>query len=296
MLGAMLGSASQHIATPESQFKELLPFTNRVKWDEGLSFDRLQKYLEEDFRFRLWDIDIPPFSKKQMSASEYKEFVLTMVHIYAQKQRKEDCICWIDHTPENLQYFNTLSVIFPESVFIHLIRDPRAIASSVMKLDWGPNTAKESANFWAANVSWGLGAELFQPDRVLRIKYEELIEKPKETLKSICKFAKIEYNSSMLEAKGFNVPEYTRKQHLAVGNIPDTRKINLWKKGLKAWQIYRIEHTVGDLMNHFGYEMATSEPIFPSLVSRLENGMKLIFGWYINRLRLSLRKRKAVQL
>ena len=81
MLGAMLGSASQHIATPESQFKELLPFTNRVKWDEGLSFERLQKYLEEDFRFRLWDIDIPFFSKKQMSVSEYKEFVLTMVHI-----------------------------------------------------------------------------------------------------------------------------------------------------------------------------------------------------------------------
>ncbi|MFY0608252.1 MAG: sulfotransferase [Cyclobacteriaceae bacterium] len=293
MLGAMLGSSERNIATPESQFKEALPFTHGVKWEEGMSAESLHEYLQRDFRFRLWGIEIPRYSKRKLSVEEYRDYILDLVDSYAQSQGIENSICWIDHTPENLQYFNTLTEIFPQALFIHLVRDPRAIASSVMKLDWGPNTAKESANFWAANVSFGLSAELFQPNKVLRLRYEDVVERPKETIKNVCRFADIDFDEAMLKADGFQVPDYTRKQHLAVGDTPDRGKVYSWEKSLKDWQIYRIEQAVGDLMGHFGYERVAKGRSLPGLGSKLENGMQLIFGRYVNRWRQFLRMRKV---
>lgn len=295
MLGSMLGDTGNSITTPESQFKELLPLIHRVNWDDGLEIEKLYAYLSNDFRFKLWGLELPEKPEKPenpLSIEEYREFVFSLVRLYAHKYGKNNIDYWIDHTPENLQYFNTLSQIFPKAVFIHLIRDPRAIASSVFKLDWGPNTVDEATTFWTSNLSYGLSAELSDPSRVISVKYEEIVKNPSLVLHKICRFASIDFQSSMLNASGFSVPKYTRKQHTEVGNMPDLEKIVTWKSKLQKWEIYRMEQKIGDLMSHFNYSLESTEASEPDWRAKIKNEVLLIFGKYFNRYKLFLRKSK----
>ena len=75
---------------------------------------------------------------------------------------------------------------FPKAKYIHLLRDGRAVANSVLSLDWGPNTIPVAARSWVKNVSYGLAAEsFFNNEKILRVKYENLTLKPIETLKNM---------------------------------------------------------------------------------------------------------------
>ena len=46
---------------------------------------------------------------------------------------------WVDHTPVNLKFFMHLVKHYERAKFIHIVRDGRAVASSVIPLEWGPN-------------------------------------------------------------------------------------------------------------------------------------------------------------
>lgn len=54
---------------------------------------------------------------------------------------------WCEKTPQNLFYIDFLQELFPNSVFIHVTRDPRGVAYSIMKHYWGPNTLESSCHY-----------------------------------------------------------------------------------------------------------------------------------------------------
>ena len=42
-----------------------------------------------------------------------------------------------------------LSELFPESRFVHLVRDGRDVALSIREMSWGPSRTPALAEFWA---------------------------------------------------------------------------------------------------------------------------------------------------
>jgi len=268
----MLGSHPKYVTTPECQFKVRL--ARWLDWSKDLNADKLRsafELLERYFRFLIWDICIDKKEYFEYNQNySLRSLIEYVVLSYAKQQLgKENPVVWFDHDPYNLRDRHTILQHFPDAKFVHIVRDGRAVAASVMPRDWGPNTSYYAAYFYKKSVGHGLRAESeLSQNQIIRIKYENLIQNPEHQLKMICHWIGIEFSSCMLEAKGFKPPAYTQQQHRAFNQRADTSKEADWATRLNARQVRVFESVVGDLLEQLGCKRLTYTNKKPGKISR----------------------------
>jgi hypothetical protein len=253
LLGAMLGAHSECICTPESQFKvdvfECLTSTEKPVIDISTALNMIRNH----WRFKIWGLSLRANPPQEVTS--YPELIKWVVKMFGQGVGKPNPDIWIDHTPGNRKYVDILFDLFPESKMIHIVRDGRAVAASIMPLDWGASTIDRAAHFWQSKVTQGLAAETFSKDRVARVKYEELVQEPEKTLRKLCVFIGIDYQPAMIEGKGFKVPHYTQKHHSLIGRKPDSERVKAWETSLTDRQVEIFESIAGKLLSDLGYSL-----------------------------------------
>jgi hypothetical protein len=232
MLGAMVGSHSQCICVPETQFiDDLLARSDpdRLAVDPRAVLAQIDTH--ERYRL-LWNLPLEPAAADPAQVgSTYPRVLEWLVRAYGHKNGKPSALVWVDHTPTNFRRTRTLLRMFPEARFIHLIRDGRAVAASLLPLDWGPNNVLHAAEFWMARCAPGLAAELdLGASRVLRVRYEDTVAQPEATLRRIATFAGLEYEPVMESARGSRPTRYHERQHRLVGKLPDASRSQGWQQ------------------------------------------------------------------
>lgn len=266
MLGAMLGAADNVITTPESQFLvACMPGTDGPLMGDELAAKVVQ--LTAHWRVKLWavrDLRQRLVASGQEGGRTYVELISRIVQLYAEDHGKPGVIRWVDHTPGHVRHIDSIRRIFPRARFIHLVRDGRAVAASIIPLRWGPNTVVAAADWWLRMAGVGAAAELaFPPDVIMRVRYEDCIEEPERELRRICSFAGLEYTPAMLEGGTFKPPQYAARQHYLVGNRPDRSRKDSWRQRLTPREIEIFEQKTGDALRYYGYEPINSPPIRP---------------------------------
>ena len=254
LLGSMLGTHSECLCVPESQF--IIETLNGSNFDvELIKPLAVLEMISKHPRFRIWEFNIESTPTPQVqSINSYPKLIEWIIRRYGETNGKVSPAIWIDHTPFNVKFASALFSLFPQAKMIHLIRDGRAVASSIMPLSWGPKAIDKAAYFWLRNLAYGFAAEsAYGPNRVIRIKYEDLVNDSETTLKTICSFIDIDYQPCMVQGDGFKVPSFTRKQHSLVGKKPDPGRINAWENKLSPRQIEIFESTTGDMLGYLGY-------------------------------------------
>jgi hypothetical protein len=88
----------------------------------------------------------------------------------------------------------------------------------------------------------------------MRVRYEDVVLEPERTLRTVCRFAEIEFTDDMVEGRGFVVPAYTRQQHSLVGSQPDRRRTTEWQTKLTPREIELFEYRAGDVLRYFDYD------------------------------------------
>lgn len=256
LLGAMIGAHPDVICSPESQFKSDLL---RTIWPNSDDLDKqaVLTHLTKHWRYKLWNLPQSATALAQMTPhNSYASILNTLTLAYAQNLGKTAVTHWIDHTPENISYAHTYLKIFPNAKFIHIVRDGRAVAASIMPLDWGPNSIIKAARWWMRMTSFGLAAEASLPsDQMMQVKYEDLVLNPEETMRQVSQFLAIEYDEDMLNATGFTPPTYTTRQHQLVGLRPNPEMANRWRNRLKPREIEIFENLSRDFLQYLNYEM-----------------------------------------
>jgi hypothetical protein len=254
LLGDLIGSHSDCICTPESQFKISIYRRQKVQESDVPDVRKAAALIGKHWRFRIWGVDIDeiPYS----GIPSYRDLILGIVKAYANKFSKSHAGMWIDHTPANIQYTDILAELFPAARFIHLVRDGRAVAASIIPLDWGANTIDRAAYSWMECISCGIAAEACLGDeRILRVRFEDLIQQPHRTLERICIFLNLQYQPRMTQGGGFRVPGYTAGQHSLLGKEPDAQRAHAWGKKLTSRQIEIFESIAGELLSSLGYPL-----------------------------------------
>ncbi len=251
MLGDMLGNHPAHVCTPETTYKVQL--WGRGAWPaRGDELGRHLTWLATQPKFRDAGIELNP-AELAPSAS-FSDVLYALATAYGRATGKPGARVWIDHSPTNVRLAKTLLEQFPDATLVHLVRDGRAVAASTIPLDWGPNTALGCAHYWAHQLACGLAAETFAPDRVMRVRYEDLVTSPEPTLRRICDHAGIEFAPAMSTGGGFAVPHYTRRQHKLVGQPPDPSRLEAWRGKLAPRDVEIFEAEVEELLDMLGYE------------------------------------------
>ena len=251
MLADLLGVNGRCLATPDTPFKNWLiaDYGSRPIDDLDAALARIAKhgkYRELGLRLDLRDPDL--------LGAGWRELMNHIVHKYADSIERSSFAIWVDPANTNLQFASELLTAYPAAHFIHIVRDGRAVAASVMDLDWGPNQIHRCARDWMECLAHGLAIEQRWPDRALRVRYEDILRDAERELRRICDHCDLEFLPAMCRGGGLRVPGYTKEQHKLVGKPPEPLRIDAWKSRLSPRHVEIFESEVGQLLPVLGYE------------------------------------------
>jgi Sulfotransferase family len=255
MLGAMLGGHAECVCVPETQFIEQLLAAPDFDPDTVDTAKTLAK-IRANERYRLlWDLPLERVAPAQdQTGPTYARLLSWLVGQYANRLGKPNPSVWVDQTPTNFRRALTLLRMFPDARFIHLVRDGRAVAASLLPLDWGPNNILHAAEFWMGRCALGLAAEVeLGGARVQRVRYEDLVQDPERVLRGIAGFTGLEYQPAMAQGGGHRVGRYSQRQHRLVGQPPQKSRAEAWRRSLSRREIEIFEAEAGELLELLGY-------------------------------------------
>lgn len=299
MLGAILAGSPEVIAVPASDFK--VPILKRKLELNSSTVREILDEVNSNPRFKLWEMPIKAVSEEEMfqSRSPNTPDIFTwLFQEYAKFKGKTGSGVLLDRTPNNVTCVQLLLEAFPEAKFLHLVRDGRGVAASVLPLDWGPVTIQAAAELWLKRLSFGLAVELAHPSRVMRVKYEDILSSPDTTIKKICDWTGIPFEQKMITCSGLQVPNYTKNAHKLIGKGIVSGRATAWKKSLTPDQIREFEYWTLDMLPLLDYELEYPDapPFQRTIWQKFGSQMKsIILMSTFNRFKRNIRMKKAVE-
>jgi hypothetical protein len=154
-------------------------------------------------------------------------------------------------------HFDRVLHIWPDARFIHLIRDPRDVARSIVDKGWAGNPYIAARDWMAAEKCWDALAARVQTGQAVDVRYEQLVTEPQAELTRICRFIGVEFDPAMLRYTETAI-QYPK---------PNASLANQWKRKAARWEVEQVEFQVGELMRRRGYE-----PSYPCVeIGRLKH-------------------------
>ena len=206
-------------------------------FDQCRPFDRLRPLTESDVS------DVEDTCLQRVVAQ----------HLHYQRARR-----FINKNTRNSRRIRYLNAIFPDALFIHVVRDPRATVASLLNVSWWPdlpiwsrdaitprewqsqggNPVELATDFWIAEVSRILDDKKVLAERYVEIRYEDLTAEPRSTMDGVLEFLRLSWSSR------FN--KFISSFQL------DNRNTKL-KERLTDDEILIINREIGKHWSRFGY-------------------------------------------
>jgi hypothetical protein len=100
----------------------------------------------------------------------------------------------LDKNPAYAKYVDDINRLIPDARFIHIIRDGRDVAASMIaareQIGYGTGTVRASAAAWKEHVLRGRGARKYG-GRYMEVRYEDLLASGVQTLESVFDFCEL---------------------------------------------------------------------------------------------------------
>jgi Sulfotransferase family len=176
----------------------------------------------------------------------------------------------LDKDPPNSLYVESLMKLFPDAKFVHIIRDGREVAASLVNANgswarnWAPRKVGPAAQVWRRHVEASYKAQ--QSRHYLEVRHESLMEKPDVVLHEILTFLGLRANEELIEQMNLSAALGDALKRVLVwdGEVKardykigepagfrggTSKKWTQWSKGQAA----AFDVTAGDLLVKLGY-------------------------------------------
>lgn len=200
------------------------------KKKEKERLDKIWSEFEDQVWNKWWDIDAPPPHGRGLTSGISKENLETLMkslkrdlkinRSWAARRFMKNFIVlqyeagsekyWVETTPMNIPMADKLVRLFPNALFITMVRDPRDVIASLLTKNWGPTTPMEGLTWIEKRLTDGHNALKSVPaQQKITIALEDLaIHKRDESYMRLLNFLGISDN---LEMRKFFEEELTRK-------------------------------------------------------------------------------------
>lgn len=156
-----------------------------------------------------------------------------------------------------------LEVAFPDARYVEIVRDGRAVALSISKVNWwgrhpvwwlgqspddwaaaGGDPLELAARHWKVELeTLEAGAASVSPDRYLRVRYEDIIDDPATSLQAVAEFVGLDPNDA----------EWLRK--LDELDLPNQNQ--RWRQSLAEDDVATIEAVQAEHLARHNYPLLT---------------------------------------
>ncbi len=165
---------------------------------------------------------------------------------------------FLNKCPGNAVRVEWLDALFPDAIFVHMIRDGRAVVASLLQRRlkvggdyWGvrPPGWREflalppldaCALQWKVVTEHALSAtEKLPRERCIEVRYEDFTERPAEVLSTVAQKCGLAWDPAQL-----------------AGIVGDVESRNYkWRQTLRPDEVARLNELLGDLLARLGYEL-----------------------------------------
>jgi hypothetical protein len=211
---------------------------------------------------RGWKLGLPILWKEEELTDFLREFLRRAYEkILA---LKPDATHVLDKHPGYSQHVRTIKRFLPRARFIHMIRDGRDVACSMMavhkKMGFAPAELASAAAKWRKFVRAARTASEFGAD-YLEVRYEDFLAQREAAYARVLEFCGLEAKREWItEVMAANTFEKMRDS----GASPDSRtKLSEkryhrgtaggWRGDFSAWDRYEFDRLAGDLLRELGY-------------------------------------------
>lgn len=154
-----------------------------------------------------------------------------------------------EKTPHNVTEFGTLARWFPRAKFVHVVRDGRAVAASLLKQNWIDMTAPDAGKVWYCRDVAGAArywlhilqtadAEraTIPPAQYHVVRYEDMVDGAEATLRALFAFLDEPWEPAVLAA-----------------NPVRADAVDRWRAELTAEQLATFHGIAGERLAAMGY-------------------------------------------
>jgi len=265
-----LGSHPRLYLPPESEF---IPAFFGRNPNRPLSRRRSQRILDRIHRLRFvleWRGE-PPDIDELVPEGETVTPARLVDSLYTAYAKQHGAVRWGDKTPTYTCHIDLLHRLFPTARFVHLVRDGRDVALSVLRT-WGRRPHVDlvfAAHTWSRRVTEARrSAGLLEPELYLELSYETLVLEPKAQLKRVCHFLGEDFHPAMLDF------QLTARESIPKGGFHDavrhpltSERVGRWRSEMSQGNLRVFEAIAGPTLVRFGYEPASQQA--PSTAERL---------------------------
>ena len=208
---------------------------------------------------------------RQCESLDTSKVIRCVYRLYAQAHGKQR---WGDKTPRYLLHMEDIAGALPEVRFIHLVRDGRDVARSLMRAHFGPATLEDAAAHWR---DWMTSARAQSANLPFyrEVHFEHLVDDPESVLKALCDWLNLPWSDQMLcyhEAALHRLSElratikvrrcgeprevdaHSRRQiHHNTSRPPQADRITPWRRSMSVAEQRVFADMSGSVLTQFGY-------------------------------------------
>jgi hypothetical protein len=240
-----------------------------LDWDV-LRLSEFMEDLKTSKKIETWKLDYDKLSSfiESRRPASYAETVSLVYEFYA-TGRKPGFHRWGDKNNFHLNHIPTLRALFPEALFVHIVRDGRDVACSYRKLGdaniqsvYAPRLPKDIAviaHEWQTNVGTVTNAFAgIPPTQAFDIRYEDLVRDTKSSLRRLCEFLGEDFDPAMLEYHRLNQSEQLEPSEFLQWKEntlrePLKERIGNFTRELSVVEITAFEEIAGGMLEAHGY-------------------------------------------
>ncbi|QDU92541.1 sulfotransferase family protein [Lignipirellula cremea] len=211
---------------------------------------------------RQWDMGLPVV----WSEAEFLDFLREfLARVYARVLAgKPTATHVLDKHPAYREHVEEIHLLLPQAKFIHVIRDGRDVALSLLAakegLGWGYSTLNEATRAWAHSVKRGRDAAVYG-DQYLEVRYEELLEQGPEVLAAVFDFCDLPCDApqvqQIVDNHQFDAMKKRSAAPVASRQAPPAHyrsgKAGAWRQGMTPAQQREFNMLAGDLLRELNY-------------------------------------------
>lgn len=275
LLRLMLNNHKNIVVPPECGFA-VWWYDNYKNWNQHLSQNKqhVESFIHDlstSRKVETWNLDYATLGDfiQAKKPANYTELV-SSVYIYFGISNQRTFQRWGDKNNFHIQYIDVLDNIFPNSLFIHIVRDGRDVACSYRKLKqkkfrskYAPNLPfdiAEIASEWTENIQ--MAVSQFQTigcHRVCQVRYEDLVTASQVELTKLCEFLEEPYDEQMLNYYVYNRQEEQEPAEFLQWKSktlesPTTSEIGKFQVKLTSEEIGLFESIAKPILVQYGYQ------------------------------------------
>lgn len=169
--------------------------------------------------------------------------------LFAKHSRLDGKPIWVNKLSQYVEYAPLLKAVFPNMLFVHVVRDGRDAAVDMIAEEIVPNDFLGAMEKWRRSVREGVVFGRACPESYVQIRFEDLIANPEVALGRVL--------DRMGEA---GASEIVRRHHIGQG-VFDASRCGIWEDVMSPEMAGLVAEHFGGALDALGYDRSLAVPV-----------------------------------